>query len=102
MRIKYLLSAFILLGGVLSHAQVFNRAPLEPSRYAALPLGSVKAEGWLQEQLRLQATGLTGNLDEVYSEPIMPGLEAKEMPGRGDHTGSTVFFRSHISSAIKI
>ena len=70
MRIKYLLSAFILLGGVLSHAQVFNRAPLEPSRYAALPLGSVKAEGWLQEQLRLQATGLTGNLDEVYSEVV--------------------------------
>ena len=82
MRIKYLLSAFILLGGVLSHAQVFNRAPLEPSRYAALPLGSVKAEGWLQEQLRLQATGLTGNLDEVYSEVV--GADNAWLGGDGD------------------
>ena len=69
---KRCLSFFLLLSGVLVHAQVFNRAPLEPSRFAVLPIGAVRADGWLQEQLRLQAEGLTGTLDEVYPEVVGP------------------------------
>lgn len=53
-------------------AQVFNRAPLEPSPYAELPLGAVRAEGWLLDQLQRQADGLTGHLDEIYPEVMGP------------------------------
>lgn len=46
---------------------IFNRAPLQQKEFTQLPLGAIKAEGWLLEQLKRQASGLTGNLDEVYS-----------------------------------
>ncbi|MBO4742440.1 MAG: glycoside hydrolase family 127 protein, partial [Bacteroidales bacterium] len=53
-------------------AQVFNRAPLEETHYAQLPLGSIEPQGWLLEQLQRQANGLTGHLDEVYPEVMGP------------------------------
>ena len=43
-----------------------NRPPLVAARFIELPLGSVKAEGWLLDQLRIQAEGLTGHLDEFW------------------------------------
>ncbi len=51
---------------------VFDRAPLEQSEYALLPIGAVKPEGWLLEQLERQADGLTGHLDEIYHEVMGP------------------------------
>ena len=51
-------------------APVFNRAPLLGGDYAQLPLGAVRAEGWLLDQLQRQATGLTGHLDELYPEVV--------------------------------
>lgn len=47
-------------------SQRLNKAPLVDVPYQILPLGSVKAEGWLKEQLTRMATGLTGKLDEIY------------------------------------
>lgn len=46
----------------------FSRAPLKAKPYAELPLGSVKAEGWLSEELQRMASGMAGHLDEWYPE----------------------------------
>ena len=40
--------------------------------YSQLPLGSVKAEGWLLETLQRQRDGLTSRLDEVFGDVVGP------------------------------
>ncbi len=42
-----------------------NRTPLLPSPLIKLPVGSVRAHGWLQTQLTLMTRGFTGRLSEV-------------------------------------
>ena len=37
-----------------------------------MPLGTIRAEGWLNEQLQRMATGLTGNLDHIYEAVCGP------------------------------
>ena len=49
-----------------------NRAPLQPMPFLELPLGAIKPEGWLKEQLERMASGLTGNLDSIYPEVVGP------------------------------
>ncbi len=45
-----------------------NRPPLQPTPYRLLPLTSVRPMGWLKRQLRIQADGLSGHLDEFWPD----------------------------------
>lgn len=49
-----------------------NRAPLKAKAYAEIPLGRIKARGWLRTQLERQRDGLTGDLDERYAKIVGP------------------------------
>lgn len=47
---------------------VKDRQPLTPSTFFFLPLGTIRPRGWLLEQLRIQANGLSGHLGEVWPD----------------------------------
>ena len=59
-----------------------NRAPLQPKSYTLLPLGAVRPEGWLREQLCRMRDGMTGRLDSLYA-PVM-GARNAWLGGDGD------------------
>jgi uncharacterized protein len=73
----------ILLASIvfLSLGAVPNRAPLQPNTFNALPLTSVMPKGWLLEQLRIQANGLSGHLDEFWPDL---GPESAWLGGSGE------------------
>jgi hypothetical protein len=55
-----------------------DRPPLTAGAFLPLPLTAVKPTGWLREQLRVQADGLTGHLDEFW-----PDLRDSAWLGKG-------------------
>ena len=59
-----------------------NRQPLLQKDYIELPLGAIRAEGWMQEQLLRMKEGMTGHLDQIY-EPVM-GARNGWLGGDGD------------------
>jgi hypothetical protein len=44
---------------------VANRAPLEPSPFVKLPIGSIEPRRWLRHQLELERDGMIGRLKEI-------------------------------------
>ena len=92
MKRAFLLSAFLLTGciftqvnGQLSSSHYdFNRAPLQQDVYIQLPLGSIKAKGWLLKQLELQKEGFTGQAEMLYPGKDDLGHDADWLGGTGN------------------
>ena len=61
----------------------FNRIPLKQDVNAQLPLGSIRAKGWLLKQLELQKAGFTGHAEELYSGKDDLGKDADWLGGTG-------------------
>jgi DUF1680 family protein len=59
-----------------------NPPPLQPEAFVPLPLGSIRPRGWLWDQLRVQADGITGHIEEFW-----PDLGARNMWLGGDLEG---------------
>jgi len=59
-----------------------NRYPLVRKPYMELPLGSIRAKGWLFEMLQRQKSGATGQLDALY--PQVAGSRNGWLGGDGD------------------
>ena len=71
-------SAILLLSVTCAQAQgpaglyQNNREPLITKPYIELPLGAVKSEGWLKDQMLRMKNGMTGHLDSLYGEVMGP------------------------------
>ncbi len=90
---RHLITTFILAFFVMSpHLQgntpeqvpnySGNRAPLFSKTYIELPIGAIRPQGWLKEQLNRMQTGMTGHLDAIY--PQVVGERNGWLGGDGD------------------
>jgi hypothetical protein len=64
---------------------VSNREPLLPNPLVKLPIGSVKPEGWLREQLNLMAAGFSGHLTEISKWCKIEGSAWVSSHGEGEN-----------------
>jgi uncharacterized protein len=62
--------SFLIAGLSLANAMEGERAAADAAapRFEPLPLGTIKPAGWLKDQLRIQAAGLSGHLDEFWPD----------------------------------
>ena len=61
----------------------FSKGPLLKQANVPLPLGSIKAKGWLLKQLELQRDGFTGHAEELYPEAGNLGSQSDWLGGNG-------------------
>ena len=62
-----------------------NKTPLLPLHFIKLPVGSIKAEGWIKKYLELQRDGLTGHLGEISAWLDKKNNAWFSGTGKGDH-----------------
>ncbi|HLN22152.1 MAG TPA: beta-L-arabinofuranosidase domain-containing protein [Bacteroidales bacterium] len=69
---SFLILIFLLLSGCGENKTNINYKGnpegLAQNAFIQLPLGSIHPYGWLEKQLRIQAEGLTGNLDDSWPD----------------------------------
>ncbi len=85
LKTKLLAATLILSASITLNAQSNypnNRPPLVQKPYMELPLGSIKAKGWLYEMLDRQRKGATGQMDTLY--PQVMGARNGWLGGDGD------------------
>ena len=58
-----------------------SKSPLQPLAFLPLPLGAVRPAGWLKDQLRVQANGLSGHIEEIWPDL---GPESAWLGGKGE------------------
>ncbi|CAL5874729.1 uncharacterized protein PFLUO_LOCUS9030 [Penicillium psychrofluorescens] len=58
--------ATLLLSGLAASLSVNSAQGLEPFKFDSFPPGSIRASGWLGDQLALEADGLAGHLFDFY------------------------------------
>ncbi|MCU4164430.1 beta-L-arabinofuranosidase domain-containing protein [Carboxylicivirga caseinilyticus] len=63
---------------------ITNQSPLIDVPFYALPLGSIKADGWLLKQLELQKDGLTGYSETLYRSADDLGAGCDWLGGTGN------------------
>ena len=63
---------------------ISNQSPLIETPFIQLPIGSVRAEGWLLKQLQLQKEGLTGHAESLYGGSNDLGAGSDWLGGNGD------------------
>lgn len=66
------------------HLTEFNKAPLKQHVYVQLPIGSIKAKGWLLKQLEQQRDGATGMAEALYPEKDNLGKNSDWLGGDGN------------------
>jgi hypothetical protein len=49
-----------------------NRYPLITKPYIELPIGAVRPKGWMEEQMKRMADGMTGHMDAIYEKVMGP------------------------------
>jgi hypothetical protein len=64
---------------------VGNRAPLLPSPFMQLPIGSITPKGWVRHQLELEAQGMTGHLQEISPWCKFAGNAWADPEGKGNN-----------------
>jgi len=61
-----------------------NRAPLAPSPFVKLPIGSIAPRGWLRHQLELERDGMIGRLKEISPWLDFPKSAWASKEGKGE------------------
>ena len=55
-------------GDMAAHNRELGPLSLQPRPFSPLPLGKIEPQGWLLQQLHIQAEGLSGHLDEFWPD----------------------------------
>lgn len=84
----FFLAAASLFAFCAGDAQAASR------KYEELPLGDVRAEGWLKEMLVRQRDGITADLDRTYPQVIVGDFAGKTC-GLLDRLGSIQGMRQY-------